>query len=246
MPGLQPLLTFPANTPARVQALSLPQSEYFEVYDDFLFLDTAKWESTDDGGTGTNAVQDAKGGIENIVTAAADNDHHTMATYTEAFIFDTTTLISVAARLKISEGAATEAAFIFGLMDTLTTGGLQAHALGPLASYDGAVFWKDEAGTTINFETSNAATQSTTLSCLTFTTDTWYQLGYDYFFNDGVTGKIYPWILDEGNGQTRYFDPQDITISGLLEMHFLRGVKAGPTGAAETLQTDWVHAVQTR
>jgi hypothetical protein len=49
------------------------------IYDDFMYGQdattsaTITWGSVDDGGTGTNAFQDALGGVFNVVTAAADN-----------------------------------------------------------------------------------------------------------------------------------------------------------------------------
>jgi len=39
---------------------------------------------------------------------------------------------------------------------------------------------------------------------------------------------------------------QNITLSGLEEMHLVFGVKAGPGGAAETLQVDYIKCMQLR
>ncbi len=39
---------------------------------------------------------------------------------------------------------------------------------------------------------------------------------------------------------------QNLTLSGLEEMHAVFGVKAGPTAAAETLQVDYLKIVQLR
>ena len=172
--------------------------------------------STDDGGTGTNTNVDAVPGAVGIVTAAADNDYHAMVTGSEGFLFAAAKKLWFEARFRLVEANTNESAWWFGFTDTLTTGGIQANALGPLASYDGALIWKDEASLDIDFETSNAASQATGTAITTF-----------------VDGTAYA--------------AQNITLAGLDgEMHFVMGVKAGPTAGAETLEIDYVKVVQLR
>ena len=114
------------------------------------------FETIDDSGTGTCTYQDVAHGVFNVVTAASDNDYHAFASVNEVFNLGLQKKLWFEARFKLAYGAAAEAAWWFGLTDTTTTGGLQANAAGPLADYDGALMWKDEDGTVLNFEVSNA------------------------------------------------------------------------------------------
>ena len=221
----------------------------FTIFDDFVLpasatvSDVMAWTAVNDGGTGTNAFQDAAGGVYNVVTAAADNDYHAMASVAENFKFAEGKKLWFEARFKLAEATTNESAWWFGLTDTLTTGGFQDDADGPLASYDGALIWKDEATMLVDFETSNAATQNTTTAIATFVTNTWTRVGF-YFDGTATTGVITPYV-DVGAGWVAG-TPQNITLAGLEEMHMVFGVKAGPTAAAETLQVDYVKCTQLR
>lgn len=221
----------------------------FEFFDDFLYpasataSDVMAWTVGTDGSSGTDAFQDAAGGIVNLVTAAADNDYKAWSSVAENWKFVAAKELWFEARFKLAEATVNDSAFWFGLTDTLTTGGFQANAAGPLASYDGALIWKDEDGTVLSFETSNAGTQATTASLAAFTTDTWTKVGF-YFDGTATTSTITPYY-DIGSGWVAG-TAKDITLSGLEEMHAVMGVKAGPGGAAETLQVDYVRIVQLR
>lgn len=224
-------------------------SQAFLFFDDFLnpasatASDYHAYTSNDDAGTGTNAFQDAPGGIYNVVTAAADNDYHAMSSVAENWLFAEGKELWFEARFKLAEANTNESAWWFGFTDTLTTGGFQANAAGPLASYDGALIWKDEATMAIDFETSNAGTQATTTAIDTFVTNTWTRVGF-YFDGAATTSVITPYV-DVGDGWVEGTG-QNITLSGLEAMHLVFGVKAGPTGGAETLQVDYIKALQLR
>src|SRR5690606_26438998 len=171
-------------------ASDIDPSTAFVFFDDFLnpasatASDYHAYTSNDDAGTGTNAFQDAPGGIYNIVTAAADNDYHAMSSVAENWLFAEGKELWFEARFKIAEATTNESTWWFGLTDTLTTGGMQANAAGPLASYDGALIWKTpETALTVNFETSNAGTQNTLSAFATSISDTWHRAG---FYFDGV------------------------------------------------------------
>lgn len=222
----------------------------FEIFDDFLYpvttaiSDTMAWTVLSDGATGTPVFQDAAGGIFNVVTAAADNDYSAYSSVTEPFKFAAGKKLWFEARFKIAEATTSESTWWFGLSDTLTTGGMQANAAGPLASYDGALIYKTpETALTVNFETSNAATQNTLSAFATSISDTWHRAGF-YFDGTATTSTITPYFHN-GTSWT-VGTAQDITLSGLEEMHIVYGVKAGPTAAAETLQIDYVRCVQLR
>lgn len=215
----------------------------FELFDDFTVADFAgRYTFIDDGGTGTEALADVAGGVLNIPTAAADNDYHAATSPAENWLFAAGKELWFEARFRLTEAATDESTWWFGLSDTLTTGGMQANAAGPLATYDGALIWKTpEAGMTVNFETSNASTQNTLAAFATSVSAVWQIAG---FYFDGV-GKITP-CFHNGTSWT-VGTPQAITLTGLEEMHLIAGgVKAGPGGAAETLQVDYVRVVQLR
>lgn len=197
------------------------------------------WTEVDDAGTGTNAIADAGKGVGQIVTAAADNDYHAISSIAESWLFESGKKLWFEARIRLTEATTNESAWWIGLTDTLTTGGLQANAAGPLASYDGALIWKDEATLAVDFETSNAATQATTTAFKTVVSGTWYTFGF-YFDGTATTSIITPYC--DGAAGTA----QNITLAGLAEMHLVAGVKAGPTAAAETLEIDYIKCVQLR
>ena len=234
-----PLADLPELDPTRV----------IKVFDDFTYGQdattsaTITWGSVDDGGTGTNAFQDAVGGVYNVVTAASDNDYHAMVTQQEMFKFTTGKRAWFKARVKLSEATTQESTWWVGVTDTTTTGGMLANALGPLASYDGALFFKTpETSMTLNFETSNAGTQVTSSGIATTVTDTWTTVA---FYWDGQ-GKVYPFAAVNGSDTLTPFTAQELSATGLEEMHVVFGVKAGPTAAAETLQVDYILMAQER
>lgn len=248
---------------ARISAPTLPDlwktapalsdndpSRHFLIFDDFLLpasataSDYMAWTALNDGATGTPAFQDAAGGIFNVVTAAADNDYAAYSSVAENWKFAAGKELWFEARFKVAEATTSESTWWFGLSDTLTTGGMQANAAGPLASYDGALIFKTpETAMTVNFETSNAGTQSTLSAFATSVTDTWTKVGF-YFDGAATTSTITPYI-DVGTGWVAG-TAQDITLSGLEEMHVVFGIKAGPTAAAETLQVDYIKCLQLR
>lgn len=220
-----------------------------KVFDDFCYVlnattsSTLTWGSVDDGATGTNAFQDALGGVYNVVTAAADNDYHVMVTQHENFKFTAGKKAWFKARVKVSEATTNESTWWVGVTDTTTTGGMQANAAGPLASYDGALFWKTpETALTINFETSNAGTQNTLSTFATSVSNTWTTVAFVW---DGVS-TVTPYAAVNDSDALIPYTAQALVATGLEEMHVVFGVKAGPTAAAETLQVDYILMAQER
>jgi hypothetical protein len=223
---------------------------FFEIWEDFLYpvtsaiSDTMAWGVLSDGATGTPVFQDAAGGIFNVVTAAADNDYSAYKSVTQPFLFAAGKELWFEARFKLAEATVLESTWWFGLSDTTTTGGMQANTAGPLASYDGALIWKEpETAMTVNFETSNAGTQNTLTAFATAVTDTWQRAGF-YFDGTATTSTITPYFHN-GTSWTKG-TAKNITLSGLEEMNIVYGVKAGPSGAAETLQIDYIKCRQLR
>lgn len=222
-------------------------ARYYVFFDDFLNPASATasayhtYTSAGDGGTGTNAFQDAAGGVFNLVTAAADNDYHELTSVAENWLFASGKKLWFEARFRLSEATTNESTWWFGFSDTLTTGAFQANAAGPLASYDGALIYKTpETALTVNFEVSNAGTQSTLSEFATSISNTWHRAG---FYHDG-TGFLTPYFYNGTSWTTG--TTQSLSLSGLEEMHLVAGVKAGPTAAAETLQIDYWKVVAER
>lgn len=228
----------------------LSANRYIEFFDDFICpasataSDVTAWQTVDDSGTGTNAfATGVNGGIYNIVTAAADNDYHAMTSLAEQFIFVTGKKSWFEARVKLAEATVLESTWWIGFTDTTTTGGMQANAAGPLADYDGVLFWKTpETAMTLNFETSNGTTQNTLSTFATTVTDTWTRVA---FYWDGVD-SITPYAGVNGTNELTKYTPQALSLTAMTGMLLVMGVKAGPTAGAETLQVDYIRYVQER
>jgi hypothetical protein len=221
-------------------SISKPGTRPIQYLEDFIDTDSgAAFTSTDDGGTGTNVLLDGQGGWYSVVTAAADNDYHLMSSGTECIKMQAGKPFFFEAKIKLTEANTDDANFIVGLSDTLTTGLLADDGAGPAASYDGAVFFKVDGGTDIQFETSNAGTQVTNAAVSAFSSGTEYTLGISFDPADGVTGNIIPYV--NGVASTTHA----ITLAGLEEMHLIFGVKAGGANA-ETLSVDYLFLEATR
>lgn len=235
-----------ANAPSR---LSSDPYTFYEINEDFMNAASATaseyhaWVTIDDSGTGTNAFQDAAGGVYNVVTAAQADDYHTMESDGELFLIADGKKIWCEARVKVNEAATNDSAWIFGLMDDTTTGGLQTGTQGPLGTYDGIVLWVDEASLDVDFETSNASTQATTTAIATSVTNTWTRVG---FHCDGAstTTVCTPYVAVNDSATLVVGTAQNITTSGMTEMNMIFGIKSG--GSVETLQVDYAICKQLR
>lgn len=222
----------------------------FVVFDDFVnpasstASDVQAWTVVSDGGTGTPVFNnDAAGGIANVVTAAADNDYSAYVSASEVFKITANKKMWFKARVKVAEATTNESTWWVGLTDTTTTGGMQANAAGPLASYDGILFWKTpETAMTLNVETSNAGTQVTSSAIATTVTNKWTTVA---FYWDG-NGYVLPYYAVNDSDTLVASSPIALTASGMEEMHVVFGVKAGPTAGAETLQVDYIFVAQER
>lgn len=224
----------------------------FEFWEDFLHpatsavSDVLAWTKASDGGTGTPVFQDTAAGVFNVVTAAADNDYHAYHHPYEMFNLGLAgKKLWFEARFKLAEATTNESAWWFGLTDTLTTGGFQADAAGPLADYDGALIWKDEGTMDIDFETSNATVQNTTTAMATFVSDTWTRVGF-YCDGTATTAVITPYYSVDGSAALTAGTAQNLTLASMTASELVFGVKAGPTAAAETLQVDYIRVFQLR
>jgi hypothetical protein len=200
------------------------------------FDELPNWlEALNDGASGTNTLNDARGGTYSVVTAAADNDYHLVSSKSEAYKIEAGKPIRAGVRLRLTEANVDDANIWFGFTDTLTTGGVLDNGGGPLASYDGVLFFKVDNGTVWQFETSNAGTQQTSTNVGAFTSAAWttLEIEIDTPGPSDTTAVVKGYLNDVLVATHR------LTIAGLDEMHFVCGVKAGGA-SAETLVLDWI------
>jgi len=209
-----------------------------EYFDDFFQYNTTfNYAVVEDAGaTEADKITDAAGGVLQIGCDGDDNDECYISSIAEIFKFQTAKKLYFEARVKLTEAATDDANIIIGLSDIVAADSLLDAGAGPMASYDGAVFFKVDGGTVWQFETSNAATQVTNSSAGTFSDGTWTVLSFLYDYNDGVTANVTPYV--DGVAGTA----KALTIAGLEEMHVLLGVKAGGANE-EALLIDYVRVL---
>jgi len=223
-------------------------SKIITFFDDFFVAPTDEnlfWHETDDGTTGTNAVTDGLGGLGTVVTAAADNDYHAIDSLNECFQLVSGKPLWFEARFVVTDGTALENTWWFGLTDTLTTGGMQANALGPLASYDGILIYKTpETAWTINMEASNAGVQLNSAAFATGVSGTYIKVAFYY---DGVT-TITPYYNVGGTALMTAGASVEVptSVATMAAMHVVAGIKAGPSDAVEKLTIDYIKVWQVR
>ena len=210
-----------------------------EFFDDFFtFNDDDNWVDTvSDGGT-VDSI-DANGGILSIATGATGENESYVSSEHEIFKFATNKRLFFEALVSLTEANTDDANIIVGLSDTVAANSLLDAGAGPMASFDGAVFYKLLDGAVWRAMTSNAVGQADDANAGAFVSATSYKLTMFYDYNDGVTASV-TFYVNGVLGATL-----DLTIAGLEEMHILLGVKAGGANA-ETLLVDYVHVAVER
>jgi hypothetical protein len=224
------------------QLAALDPGYFHQYFDEFRFYDTTATVGTyavvKDGAV-VPLLLDAAGGVLSLPTDVNDNDEIYLSSIAENWLFAASKPLWFEARVALTEANTDDANIIVGLSDTVAANSLLDNGGGPMASYDGAVWFKVDGGTVWQFESSNAGTQVTTSSAGAFASNTWYRVGFIFDPGAGTTGKITPYL--NGVAGTE----QNITLAGLEEMHILLGAKAGG-GNAETLRVDYVKVLQVR
>lgn len=214
-------------------------TRHFVFFEDFNKMDTVLFTSTDDSGTGTNLLNDQRGGWMSVVTAGADNDYHLMSTTKKLFEILAGKPLRFEARISLTEAATNAANVILGLTDTLTSGNLQDNGAGPASSHKGFVFYKKDGELLWKFETSNG-TAKTTQTLGSVVSGNTVTLGFQVEIAPTNTQvKVVPFI----DGVAK--DPHFVTLSGLSTMYAVFGVKAG-SASAETLKIDYLGVHQPR
>jgi hypothetical protein len=197
-----------------------------------------------DGATGTNAFANSAGGVIQIVTAAALDDYHGLRTTAKPWLFAAGKELWFEAAFTVTEAATNASSWLFGLMDTATTGGLQTGASGPLASFSGCVIYKVQGTMTAKCLSSNSSTQVSGSTIATVVSGQRVRVGF-YFDGAATTSNIFPFVdIGDGNGYVAGTS-QAITLASLNQMSLMMTIKAGGSNA-ETLGIDWVKVLQLR
>ncbi len=215
--------------------------EMVEVADDFTHLDTLKWATVDDGGTGTNLIVAAAGGQASVLTAAAANDYHFMVSPSKLFLLAAKKPIWFAARFKAGTSAGMQylglSSDIAATLVTDTTGVL-------VNTFSGGVFYCLPASLALGFKSSNATVQTAAATLCTMVAGQWYQAGFHWDSGDGTTSYITPWVYDETAAARYIGTPHAVAVASLAQMGVLYGVKSA--GAAETFTLDYIRCAQKR
>jgi hypothetical protein len=179
----------------------------------------------------------------------ADNDEAYIRSSAEIFKFLAGKPIMVEARLQFTEANTDDANVIFGLANAVAANHLQDNGAGPLASYSGAVFFKEDGQTLWSVEKSLAGVQSTAqLSAVNSINKQAYTAGGAAYQtlrievkpHGGGTMDVEFWI----DGVLVY-KIKDTSYTSATEMHVFAGVKNGDTNL-ETLNVDYIEAWQLR
>lgn len=225
-------------------------ARYALFCDDFLNQASASASSyttyTDmnDGATGTNAFQDLPGGVLNILTAAALDDYHGLRTTMKPWKFAAGKELWFEAAFTVTEAATNASSWALGLSDTFTTGGLQAGASGPLASFSGVMIYKVQATMTAKCLSSNGSTQVSGATIATVVSGQKVKVGF-YFDGLAITSNITPYVdIGDGAGWVAGAS-QAITLAGLTQMAPFATIKAGGSNV-ETMGLDYLKVLQLR
>jgi hypothetical protein len=208
------------------------------LFDQFTEINTARWSSTDDAATGTNALSTTIPHTLNVLTAAADNDYHLMSTVTKLYYPTSTRGCEVLARIKLAEANTDDSNWCLGLTDILTGGNMQADGAGPAATQDAAMFYKVDGTMSIKFETSNA-TAKTNTTVAAFTSDVWYQVRFNVNPLNSSAALVTPTVYNETTGVQTIGTEHRVLLASWGGMYLVFGVKAGAANA-ETLSIDYI------
>lgn len=219
----------------------LPDPTGWHTYfDDFDTFTAAQWTITTTeagGGSATEALTDADGGVLLITNDAADNDLDFFQKVGESFLPTSGKRLAGKFRFKTSD--ATQSELYFGLMVTDTD---------PFSSTvgdgvtDGIFFMKEDGSTDVGFYVQKDATtgQLTSAAVTTLASDTWTELGFAFdgkryitLWKDGVQLAT----VDLTTTLATYLPDTELTISF--------GLKNGEA-VAKTLSIDYIFVAQER
>ncbi len=223
------------------------QNTVSEYFDDLFEYDATatvgNWAVTEDAGAGTGDALDATlpCGVLNVGPDGDDNDECYVASINKITKFQTDKKVYFECKVKLTEANTDDANWCAGLCSVYAANTMVDDGAGMVTTFDGAMFYKVDGTLKIYFLVSNGAVQGTPLDCGTFTSGTWYTLGFLYDYNDGVTAYVTPYV----NGVAK--TTQELTISGLdALLYAVLGCKQGGTGTEEALKVDYVRVLTER
>ncbi len=242
-----------------MKALELPPAAdlgrlYHGFYEDFQY-ESGRWTTIASDAGGSNILDQVGGVMELDASDAtvADNDEVYIHT-AEVFLFASGAPLIAEAYIKFIEANTDDANILFGLMDGIAANHLLDNGGGPAASYAGAVFFKVDGSTYWQAESSDGATQKTTLldgtqpvmqgSNATGEAQTaggaWQRLTIDWRPKSSSRADVAYFI--DGVLVAKHVD---FTYANATEMAVVAGVKNGGANE-EKLDLDYVFAYQKR
>lgn len=174
-------------------------------------------------GESTVTIPDVVGGALLLTTDAADNDGINLQLDGESYELTTDQKLTYFG-IQLRSGEATQSDFLVGLCitDTDLLGGMT----------DGVYFRKVDASTSVSVVTEKDSSETETTGVLTFAADTDYTLE---FFFDGSSVEFFVDGVSVARHTLTIPDDEALTPS----IHFLSG-----NAAVETMQIDWIRAIQ--
>ena len=224
--------------------------DQFDFFDDFMVLDTTYWTILEaDSGAESDIDADGQGGLHTLTTGATDNNEAAIES-AESFLINASRPIMIEARLKYTEANTDDANVAFGLTEAPGPNLILDDSAGFKTTADGAAIYKIDGETTWRTISSNATTQTKTISSNTAG-------GGSY---EVLTIKIEPFSTSKAlvtycvdgeqlrsstasAGQPNISD--EVAISGMEELALFVYVKAG-SGNSEVVTIDYVGASQLR
>jgi hypothetical protein len=197
---------------------------YFDDFDKYVAAD---WTitTTENGGSATEALGNADGGVLVITNFSADDDADFFQKKGESFKFVVGKKIWFKSRFKVSD--ATQSDFVMGLQLTDTS---------PLAVDDGVFFRKDDGDAYLDFVVTKNGTATTATAIHTVVDDTYLVAGFYY---NGVDAIEY-YINDVKIGTsvvTNMSDDEELTVSF--------GIQNG-VAVAKIMTVDYILAAKER
>ena len=228
----------------------------FSDLDDYLGLDTTKWDSIQ-ADTGATVTEDADGvgGVILLTTGATDNN--------EAYHYSNEILkiaankpFEIEARIQYAEANTDDANVVVGVMDAIAANHLLDNGAGLAASFDGACIYKVDGETRWRVKSSNGTTKTDTETDVTAGGSSYQLLRIRVEPISSTEAEITFWI-DASGGQNpvqcREYNANPRTpsikhtvlLASMTEIALVIGVKAGDTNS-EVVSVDYTQIAATR
>lgn len=206
----------------------LDPTQFHTYFNDFDTYVAGEWTITTveaGGGSATEALTDADGGVLLITNDSADNDSDFFNKVGESFKFESGKKLWFKSRFKVSD--ATQSDFIMGLQITDTT---------PLDVTDGVFFQKDDGDANLDFhvEKNNTATSSSAIA--TVSNNTYLTVAFYYNGSDNIAAYV-DGVLKDNVAVTNLPDDEELTISF--------GIQNGEA-VAKTMSIDYILVAKER